>query len=140
MIKPDAAEAVSTGGQLPQRRGTPPQAQCNRVWLLVQATVVELHAVVVQVSRVDQLGVALRWVILPYSMPSITMRCRLQQQHGSTIPGAELATVCQERTDSLKRKTGMCCRMWCFTAVTSVVRTQYFVVERTKPCQADARS
>ena len=29
----------------------------------------------------------------------------------------------------------MCCRMWCFTAVTSVVRTQYFVVERTKPCQ-----
>ena len=27
--------------------------------------------------------------------------------------------------------------MWCFTALTSVVRTQYFVVDRTKPYGQD---
>ncbi len=41
----------------------------------------------------------------------------------------------RQRTEpSLYWKTGRCCRMWCFTALMSVVRTQYFVVERTKPC------
>jgi hypothetical protein len=28
----------------------------------------------------------------------------------------------------------MCCSTICFTVDTSAVRTQYFVVERTKPC------
>ena len=40
-----------------------------------------------------------------------------------------------EHTDWSNWKTGKCCRMWCLTADTSVVRTQYFVVDRTKPCQ-----
>jgi hypothetical protein len=40
-----------------------------------------------------------------------------------------------ERTD-WNWKTGRCCRMWCFTADASVVRTQYLVVDRTKPWHA----
>lgn len=31
--------------------------------------------------------------------------------------------------------TGRCCRTWCFTVDTSSLRTQYLVVERTKPCE-----
>ena len=34
-------------------------------------------------------------------------------------------------------KTGRCCSTWFLTADTSVVRTQYFVVDRTKPCVAE---
>lgn len=40
-----------------------------------------------------------------------------------------------KRTDFSNWKTGRCCRTWCFTADTSVVRTQYLVVDRTKPCR-----
>ncbi len=42
----------------------PAQAQGDGIGLFVKATMVQLHAVIVKVRRVDQLRVALRRVIL----------------------------------------------------------------------------
>ena len=51
---------------------------------------------------------------------------------------ASPASTAPAPSGALYWKTGSCCRMWCLTAETSAVRTQYFVVDRTKPCEASS--
>lgn len=59
----------------------------------------------------------------------------------SSVLRIDWVMIVRRRTEpSLYWKTGRCCRMWCFTALISVVRTQYFVVERTKPCAQECAS
>ena len=70
--------------------------------------------------------------------PHIHARCRsVKCTSGSAAhrDGAGGGKRGWPRTEpSLYWKTGRCCRMWCLTADTSVMRTQYLVVDRTNPC------
>lgn len=143
-----------------RQEGVPAQAQGQGVRLLVQAPMVELRAVIVQVRGVHQLRISLRWIILHRKrLHSCTKVHMLVQQtlaglqsyekymcgthlyvavssilvvHSNLLFASGVAAVGRWRT-AWNWKTGRCCRMWCFTAEASVVRTQYLVVDRTKP-------